>query len=325
MSARCETPATPVVAVVIVTYNSAAVLPGLLQSLDEGLRGVRWHLTVADNASADDSVAVATRSVPGCRVRQMGRNAGYAAAFNAAIADAEPYDAVLILNPDVRLGPGSVATLYDRLTEVGPSKVGIAVPRIVDEQGAVARSLRREPTLRRALGEAVLGQRAGRFAALGETVLDEAAYVRDGDVEWATGAVMLISRECLATCGPWEESFFLYSEETEFALRARDRGYLTRMTAAAEVVHIGGESRVSPALWSLLTVNRVRLYRMRHSRVATALFWCAVFLREAVRAALGQSRSRRAVAALLRPSRLPFPPTSAATAGTVPADGGRER
>jgi GT2 family glycosyltransferase len=306
---------TPTVAVVTVTYNSAAVLPGLLRSLDDGLRGVSWHLTVADNASADDSVAIARRMVPGCRVAETGRNAGYAAAFNAALRGAEPYDAVLILNPDVRLRPGSVAMLMARLGGDGVDRVGIAVPRILDEEDRVAFSLRREPTIGRAIGEALLGQRAGRFPALGETIVDRDAYLRDGPVDWATGAVMLMSRACLEACGPWEERFFLYSEETEFALRARDHGFLTALVAGAEVAHIGGESRVSPALWSLLTVNRVRLYRMRHSRPATAMFWSAVFLREASRAALGHPRSRRALAALVRPARLPFPPASdAATA-----------
>ena len=299
---------TPTVAVVAVTYNSAAVLPGLLESLDDGLRGVSWHLTVADNASADDSVAIARRLVPDCQIAQTGRNAGYAAAFNAAVRVAEPYDAVLILNPDVRLRPGSVARMVARLGGAGARRVGVAVPRILGDDGHVALSLRREPTVRRALGEALLGQRAGRFPSLGETVVEREAYFRDGAVDWATGAVMLMSRACLESCGPWEERFFLYSEETEFALRARDRGFLTTLVADAEVVHIGGESRVSPALWSLLTVNRVRLYGMRHSRPATALFWSAVFLREASRAALGHPRSRRAVAALVRPARLPFPP-----------------
>jgi N-acetylglucosaminyl-diphospho-decaprenol L-rhamnosyltransferase len=295
------------VTVIVVSYNSAAVLPGLLESLADGLKGLDWQLIVADNASADDSVAIAERMVPGCRIAQTGRNAGYAAAFNEALAVADPSRAVLILNPDVRLCSGSVATLMDRL---GPDGVGIAVPRILDEEGGVAYSLRREPTVRRAFGEAVLGQRAGRYPALGETVVDRDAYFRDGPVDWATGAVMLMSRECLDACGPWEERFFLYSEETEFALRARDHGFLTSLVADAEVVHIGGESRVSPELWSLLTVNRVRLYRMRHSRPATALFWSVVLLREASRAALGHRRSRRAVAALVRPATMPFPPAA---------------
>ncbi|MBG0563933.1 glycosyltransferase family 2 protein [Actinoplanes aureus] len=295
---------SPRITVVVVTYNSAAVLPGLLESLGDGLSGTSWRLIIADNASADDSVAVAQRMVPDCHIEQTGRNAGYAAAFNAALRVAEPYDAVLILNPDVRLRPGSVATMMARLG----GDVGIAVPRILGEDGHVAYSLRREPTVGRALGEAVLGRRAGRFPGLGETVLDREAYFTDGPVDWATGAVMLMSRDCLRACGPWEERFFLYSEETEFSLRARDHGFLTSLVAGAEVVHIGGESQVSPALWSLLTVNRVRLYRMRHSRAATAVYWSAVFLREASRAALGHPRSRRAVTALVRPATLPFPP-----------------
>jgi N-acetylglucosaminyl-diphospho-decaprenol L-rhamnosyltransferase len=300
----------PVVAVVVVTYNSAAVLTDLLHSLDDGMKGVRWRLAIADNASADDSVDIARRMIPHCKITQMGCNAGYAAAFNAALRDAEPYDAVLILNPDVRLRPGVVRALFDHLGGKSPERVGVAVPRIVDDNGHVALSLRREPTIRRALGEALMGQRAGRFPELGETVVDRDAYARDATVDWATGAVMLISRECRQACGPWDERFFLYSEETEFALRARDRGLLTKFVADAEVVHLGGESRVSPALWSLLSVNRVRLYRMRHSPLATAMFWAAVFLREVSRAALGHARSRRAAAALLRPGRSPFPPAA---------------
>jgi N-acetylglucosaminyl-diphospho-decaprenol L-rhamnosyltransferase len=289
----------PKVAVVVVTWNSAEPLAGLLASLDAGLEGVAHQLVVVDNDSADDTVAVARRLVPDCRIVQTGRNAGYAAGINAGLAVAEPYDAVLVLNPDVRLSPGCVAALHRELGD----GVGIAVPLIRHDDGTIARSLRREPTIGRALGDALLGARAGRVAWLGETVLDDAEYHRPTVCDWATGAVMLISAECAAACGPWDESFFLYSEETEFALRARDRGLRTRFVPGAEVVHSGGESRVSPRLWSLLTVNRVRLYRKRHSAPATAVFWSAVLLREGSRALLGQRRSRRAVAALLGLSR----------------------
>jgi GT2 family glycosyltransferase len=111
---------------------------------------------------------------------------------------------------------------------------------------------------------------------------------------------MLIGEDCRAACGPWDESFFLYSEETEFALRARDRGFVTRLAPEAEATHLGGESATSGRLWALLTVNRVRLYRRRHAWPKTALFWTAVLLREAPRAVLGRSPSRSAVAALLR-------------------------
>jgi GT2 family glycosyltransferase len=285
----------PMIAVVVVTWNSAALLPDLVASIEPGLRGLDHQLIVVDNDSADDTVVRARELAPGCMIVQTGRNAGYAAGVNAGLAAADRYDAVLVLNPDIRLTPGCVEALYRSL---GPG-VGITVPLIRDEGGTPARSLRREPTVMRALGEAVLGERAGRFRFLGETVVDPDAYRRYGVADWATGAAMLISAGCARACGPWDESFFMYSEETDFALRAGDLGYATAFVPDAEVVHLGGQSRVSPTLWSLLTVNKVRLYRKRHSVAATAAFWTAVFLRECVRAVLWHRRSRSAVAALL--------------------------
>ena len=233
-------------------------------------------------------------------VLQTGRNAGYAAAINAALAQDGPSDATLILNPDIRLAPDCVRRMLDVLEADAAPPSGIVVPRIRDADGRLYRSLRREPSLPRALGEALLGRYSGRITWLGETVGDEAAYRTVTTADWATGAVMLIGRDCLAACGAWDESFFLYSEETEYALRAGDRGFATRLAPAAEVTHLGGESKTSGRLWALLTVNRVRLYRRRHAWPMTALFWSAVLLREAPRAALGRSPSRSAVAALLR-------------------------
>ena len=131
------------------------------------------------------------------------------------------------------------------------------------------------------------GRRAGRFAALSEVVTDPAAYTRPATCDWATGAVMLVTRRCLDTVGAWDESFFLYSEETDFALRAGDAGLRVRLAPAAEAVHVGGEAHTSPRLWALLTANRVRLFTRRAGTVRGAAFWSAVLAGEALRAARG--------------------------------------
>jgi N-acetylglucosaminyl-diphospho-decaprenol L-rhamnosyltransferase len=285
----------------VVTYNSSGVLPGLLDSLPAACDGVAWELVVADNASGDGSLDLVRDRLPGARAIPMGRNAGYAAGVNAAVAVPGDWAALLVLNPDVRLEPGSVARLLAALQVPG---TGIAVPRLSGEDGRVAPTLRRGPTLLRAVGEALLGgTRAGRVAALGELVVNPAAYERAGTFDWASGAAMCISRECLEAAGPWDESFLLYSEETEFALRARDAGFALRYEPAALGVHIGGEAHVSPGLWSLLTTNRVRLYARRHGRVAAALFWAAVTVGEGLRALGGRRASRAALAALVLPGR----------------------
>ena len=99
------------VTVVIVTYNSESVLPGCLDSLARGFGDVPYHVLVVDNASSDATVDQASGSDQSVRVVQMGRNAGYAAAINRGVEEAHPEASVLILNPDVRLHPGSVAAM----------------------------------------------------------------------------------------------------------------------------------------------------------------------------------------------------------------------
>lgn len=308
------------VAVIVVTWNSASVLPGFLAALPDGMAGLDWRLVVADNDSADDTVEVLRTLAPDATVVRTGRNAGYAAGVNAALGAAGAYTAALICNPDIRMREGCAKRLVDSLGE----GVGIAVPLLYEEgnegnegnegeggekaeecRGTLHHSLRRESSVTRALGEALIGNtRAGRFPLLSELVTDPAAYQRPTRADWATGALMAVSGDCLAACGLWDESFFLYSEETEYCLRARDRGYATQLEPTAEAVHLGGDSQVSPRLWTLLTLNRVRLYRKRHGALATAAFRTAVLLRETSRAALGRPAARAAATALARPGAL---------------------
>ena len=290
------------VAVVVVTFDSATLLHDLIESLPAGMGEVDWHLVVVDNDSSDDSVAVAKQLRPDATVVRMGRNAGYAAGINLGITAAPEATAVLVLNPDVRLSPGCVPALLSTLRRPG---TGIAVPRLVDRAGLRIDSLRREPTVVRALADALLGaRRAGKIGRLGEVVTRDEIYRSETVTDWAEGSTLLISADCLDRCGPWDESFFLYSEETEFALRARDHGLLTRYTPRALAQHLEGGSAQSPALWALLVANRVRLHHRRRGPVRGAAFYVVVLLREATRAAMGKTTSRAAVRALLSPPRM---------------------
>ncbi|WP_405578398.1 glycosyltransferase [Streptomyces sp. NBC_01190] len=307
-----KTSATGPVAVLVVTWNSAAVLPEFLASLPAGMDGVDWRLVVADNDSADDTVAVLRALAPDATVVQTGRNAGYAAGINAALDATAGWEtgvrAALISNPDVRMRRGCAQTLLAALGTPlpGGDRVGISVPLLYEEDGAtVVHSLRRAPTVARAFGEAMIGnRRAGRFPALGELVTDPAAYTGRTRADWAAGALMMLSGELLDACGPWDEFYFLYSEETEYCLRAGDRGFATRLEPAAAAVHLGGDSKVSSFLWTLLVLNRVRLHRRRHGRLPAVAFWAAVLLRESSRALIGKAPSRAAVGALLSPAKL---------------------
>jgi GT2 family glycosyltransferase len=296
--------ALPRVAVVIVSYNNADVLVGALESLHS--TGVSLDaVVVADNDSADESVKVAESFVDlPMRVVQMGRNAGYAAAINGGLAalDLAELDAVFVMNPDCRLKHDSLALLARNLERPG---CGIAVPKLTHEDGSLQFSLRRMPTVGRALAEAVIGgTNAGKIGRMGELITDPESYERPGYAVWATGAAMLISTDALRDVGMWDESFFLYSEETEYALRAADCGYHLWYEPSSIVVHIGGDSSVNPVLASLVVVNKVKLFRRRHGVVASSAFYAATLAGVAARAiGRGSKTHRAATAALIRKSR----------------------
>ena len=289
------------VAVVVVAFNSEGVLPGLVSSLAVGFGEVPWYLYVADNASLDGSVALVRDFVPTATVVELSSNGGYASGINAAVGAANSYTAILVLNPDVRLTAGCVPELLRALREPG---AGIAVPRLLDAEGERIDSMRREPTVLRAFGDAFLGaRRAGRYPLLGEMVTDPRRYENETVTDWAEGSTQLISAECWAQCGPWDESFFLYSEETDFDLRAGDAGFATRYVPTAQAIHLEGDSGSSPQLWALLVLNRVRFFRRRNGIVRAVPFWAATLLRELTRAVLGKRTSRAAVRALVSPRR----------------------
>lgn len=291
----------PRIAICVVTYNSAELIEDLVASLPDGARGTDWSVYFADNASSDDTVAQIRRHAPTATIIETGGNRGYAAGVNAAVEAAGDQDAYLILNADVRLSPGCLATLF---ASVGPG-IGIVVPRLLDAEGRTIWSMRREPTVLRAWADALVGaERVGRSRLLGEIVTDPALYLSARRTDWAEGSTQLMSRACKEACGAWDDSYFLYSEETEFDLRARDRGFATLYQPAAMATHLEGGSAGSPKQWSLLVANRVRLHRARRGAVAAAGFWLASVAREGSRALVGKETSRAALHDLIRPARL---------------------
>lgn len=178
--------------VVVVTYNSADVVPGFFEALPAGLAGVgEAEIVVAGNGSSDRSVEIAKELWPEATIVPTGRNGGYAGGINDGVEAARPSDAVLVVNPDIRLRDHSISRFLDGLDD---AEVGIVVPRLADREGELLKSLRREPTVSRAFGEAVLGgKRSGRYPALGEVIEDPGSYEVATEADWASGCAMLIS------------------------------------------------------------------------------------------------------------------------------------
>lgn len=250
------------VTVIVVTYNNAADIVPLLECLRVETDAQTLKVVVADNGSTDGTIELAVNHADVVLVR-TGGNLGYAGGINAALRSAGPHSDVLILNPDLRLMPGSIAALRHRLVESG---AGAVVPRLLNEDGTIYTSLRREPCVVKAVGDAILGSRVpGRPEWLSEIDYCAESYHYPHPIEWATGAALLISAATVTQVGAWDEQYFLYSEETDYFRRVRDSGRSVWFEPAASMMHSRGGSGASADLVALMEVNRVRYARVHHS------------------------------------------------------------
>jgi GT2 family glycosyltransferase len=281
---------------VVVAYRSAATLRGCVEPL-AGLPHVR--VTVVDNASPDDSVATIA-GIAGVDVVRAPRNGGFGYGCNLGVACGNaPF--LLFLNPDARIDAASLTALLDALR--ADPRAALVGPRILDDDGSLAFSLRRFPRLRSTFAKALFLHRVWPLASwTDELVRDPAAYERASSPEWVSGACMLVRRDAYEAVGGFDESLFLYCEDTDLCLRLWAAGRSVRYEPRALVRHVGGASSGAGETQAIAARSRVHYARKHRGPVAARLEAIGVALDEATHAlaALTRPATRRGHLTALR-------------------------
>jgi N-acetylglucosaminyl-diphospho-decaprenol L-rhamnosyltransferase len=239
--------ATRDVAVIIVSYKTAALTIDCLESLvpERSSTTIRLRVVVVDNASGDApavSQAVETRGWGSwVTVITAPRNGGFAYGNNLGFAHAckqgSPHYFHL-LNPDTRVLAGAVGRLVDFL-ESHP-QAGIAGSSFEDADGTDWPIAFRFPTL---MSEIEGGLQLGIVSRLLRRWSIARTMSRDvQQIDWGAGASMMIKFQVLEAIGGLDENFFLYYEETEFCWRAKRAGFLMWYVPQSRVIHISGQS-----------------------------------------------------------------------------------
>jgi GT2 family glycosyltransferase len=236
------------VVVVIVTYKSAALTIDCLSSVEAermATSGLKIRAIVVDNASGDApeiARAIATHGwSPWVTLIESPRNGGFAygnnIAFQRAYADGPPAYFHLV-NPDSVLRKGAIAALVDFL-EKNP-EVGIAGGSSEISDGVDWPYAFRFPSL---LGDFVAGVqlRLATRALSQWIVIRRMSPVRQR-ADWIGGASMMVRRQVVDCIGGLDESYFLYFEETDFCLRAKNAGFSTWYVPESRVLHFGQQS-----------------------------------------------------------------------------------
>ena len=221
------------VAAVVVTYDA---LPWIEPCL-ESVRGV--ETVVVDHGSSDGTVDFVRERFPEVRVVEQ-ENLGLAAGWNRGMREA-PAGSWLILNADAWMTEGSTERLLAFAAE--HPRAALVGPRLLNRDGSLQRSVRAFPTLWRLATEYLfLRKLAPRSRLLNGFYAGGFDHDEPRRCDWVMGSCMLARGEAVEEVGPLDESFFLFSEETDWARRFADAGWEVWFTPAAECVHVGGAS-----------------------------------------------------------------------------------
>jgi GT2 family glycosyltransferase len=261
--------------ILIVSYNTREFTLACLQSVYEQTRGVEFEIIVVDNASNDGSAKAIETSFPQVRLIQLDKNVGFAAGNNLAAREATG-DWLLLLNPDTVVLDRAIQKVYLFATEKsgvrsqewvnapanGWHLTGISSPKFITPyynlivggrtffaDGSLnPTSCHGAPTLWSLLcmgvGISSVFRRSRLFdpESLGRWKRDS---VREVDA--ITGCFLLINRKLWQRLGGFDESFFMYGEETDLCWRARKVGIKCVICPEAQLIHYGGKSEKTRA------------------------------------------------------------------------------
>lgn len=223
--------------VVIVSYNTRADTLACLTSLFAAAPAGLGRVWIVDNASSDGSVDAVRRGWPAAEVIALEKNIGFGAANNVAMRRSTA-PLLLLLNSDTTVPHGSIDTLAARLDATGAVAAG---PRLVDARGRPEVSF--GPMLSPA---AEVAQRfrvrlAARSSDWAQRYVDRLVST-ERDVDWVSGACLLVRREAALAAGLFDERYFLYEEDVDFCAALRARGGRVLFTPRAQIVHLRGRS-----------------------------------------------------------------------------------
>ncbi|MCL4466642.1 MAG: glycosyltransferase family 2 protein [Chloroflexi bacterium] len=245
-AARARLAATPLdggldLSVIIVTYNVRDLLRHCLVTLLASEGDFTYEVAVVDNRSTDGSVAMVESEFPGVRVIASQVNGGFAYGNNLGLAHAGGRF-VLLLNPDTELPADALSRMLAYL-DARPW-AGAAGPKLVRADGTLDLACRRsfpspEVSFYRMLGLSKAFPHSRRFARYNLTYLDPD---QPAEVDSVVGAFMLIRRDCLATVGLLDETFFMYGEDLDLAYRLKQAGWRVLYNPDVVVLHHKGES-----------------------------------------------------------------------------------
>lgn len=222
--------------IVIVNYNTKDLLLKCLHSVFTMKTAYDYEVIVVDNASDDDSVNSVKIYYPQAIILPQNKNLGYSKSNNKGI-DISRGRYILLLNPDTIVEPETISEMIRLMDE--NSHVGIAGCKIILPDGSLDKACKRTfPTPLNSFyhfsGLAKMFPNSKRFGAYNLTFLNENQI---SEVDSVVGAFMLVRKEVVEQIGMLDEDYFMYAEDVDWCLRAKNNGWTVLYYPKVNIIH----------------------------------------------------------------------------------------
>ncbi len=239
------------ITVVIVNWNTGDLLRNCLNSVYETMKDIRYEIIVVDNASTDGSVAMLRKEFPTVTIIENRENRGFGAANNQAFAVMKGRYA-LLLNSDTILTKHAIGELFQFMEN--HLDTSLACGQLLNEDGSRQNSIANFPTLITLLANTSL------LEYLFPKRFPSKRYIHKNpvEIESAIGACVLVRKKAMDDIGVFDERYFFFFEETDWAYRMRSAGWKIYHVPSAVIYHLQGKS-VGDSIRS-----RIEFYRSRY-------------------------------------------------------------
>jgi GT2 family glycosyltransferase len=287
--------AAPELEVAIVSHGAEGLLRRCLRSLREHPTRGEMRVTVVDSGSPDGTPDMVAREFPEVRLLRRG-NIGFSAANNLVLRESEAA-AVLLLNPDTEVRPGTLDAALARLRS--QPRTGMVGVKLVTEDGGLDHACKRSfPTPLGALAHFTgIGRREGASGRLSQYRATELGEDEPGEVDAVNGAFMLCRTEAVRQVGLLDEGYWLYMEDLDWCRRFWDAGWRVFYEPAGVALHVKGGSsagRRAPRQEIAFHRGMGRFYRRfdapGHGPLLNAAVYAGIAAKLAAALAIGASR-----------------------------------
>jgi N-acetylglucosaminyl-diphospho-decaprenol L-rhamnosyltransferase len=285
--------------IIIVNWNVKDLLRDCLTSIRDNIGDTTFEVIVVDSASSDGTPQMVEEEFPWVTLIASQENLGYPRGNNMGIETSQGRN-ILILNPDTIVLENALGIMNNYLDE--HIDVGAIGPQLLNIDGSVQSSRRHFPSLLTGMFESTWLEPLAPKSVLNHYYARDLPDDEENDVDWVTGASLMVPRRVIDHVGLLDEGYFMYSEELDWCRRIKDAGWRIVYLPQAQIVHHVGKSSEQAITARHINFQQAKLryYRKYHGRTTAGslrAFLLANYLwqivLEAVKGLFGHKRDMR--------------------------------